>query len=93
MRIRFDEYPILVIVFSITHTLYVYGESIPSIKIMNYKMEEAYLINFQKTVIGSTYKEACLMLDNCHWGLVPTTSEHEGCYTPNWTNLIIGTGT
>jgi hypothetical protein len=65
----------IVIICILGFTEHLYAQTITSIKISNYQIQEAYLINFKKTVIGDTYKDACLMLDNCHWGGIPTTSD------------------
>lgn len=73
------------------------SETIKSIRIFNYPVEEIYLINNPISggiSWGSTYEEACkLMGDKFFWGVVLSKSELPACYTQPSFNMIIGADT
>lgn len=72
----------------------VYGETIVSTPMNNYKSDLAYLINWDsQTQIRSSYKETCQAFPELYWGFIPAKNENEACYSPSRNNMVLGTDT
>ncbi|MFO9001346.1 hypothetical protein SC848_15445 [Legionella pneumophila serogroup 1] len=71
------------------------AETIPSIQVINYKNDLAYIITAGPEVVhGSNYEEACSKLASYGytWKIVPHKSADPACYSPT-DNVLMGANT
>ena len=87
-KTRLICFPLILITTSIQ------AETIPSIGVVNYKNDLAYLINGPVTVVGSNYEEACSKLAayGYVWKIIPSKNVNPQCYSP-YDNVLLGADT